>query len=98
MIQCVWYNDDTKRKANIQKNNKGDLKMSGDLRYINAVMNSQNFGESKKGIRNKKENVSATKKEMPLVHESCNFSGFSMVAVAGALLLFAGIFLYALVV
>ena len=72
--------------------------MSGDLRYINAVMNSQNFRESKKVNRNKKEEVKAVENEMPLVHESCNLSGFSMAAVAGALLLFAGIFLYALVV
>lgn len=72
--------------------------MSGDLRYINAVMNSQNFTESKKVNKNKKEEVRSSEKAIPLVHKDCNFSGFSMVAVAGALLLFAGIFLYALVV
>lgn len=35
--------------------------------------------------------------ELPLVHESCNYSGFSFAAVAGALLMFAGIIIYALV-
>ena len=81
-----------------KKINEGDLKMSGDLRYINSVMNPRNFGESEKVNKNKREEKKSAEKEMPLVHESCNLSGFGMAAVAGALLLFAGIFLYALII
>ena len=71
---------------------KGELKMSGDLRHINNVRNSNAYVE--------KNNVKAEKKENepPLVHESCNCSGFSMAALGGALLLFAGILLYAIVI
>lgn len=75
--------------------------MSGNLRHINAVMNSQMFAESGKAIErevNIKEEVKSVESSPSLVHESCNCSGFTMAAVAGALLLFAGIFLYALVV
>ena len=72
--------------------------MSGDLRHINNVMNTQTLGGKNIVRRAEKTSKMNAEKETPLVHESCNFSGFSMAAVAGALLLLAGILLYAIVI
>ena len=72
--------------------------MSGNLRHINNAMNTQVMG-AKNNARRANNNAKVnSESELPLVHESCNFSGFSMAAVAGALLLFAGILLYAIVI
>ena len=39
-----------------------------------------------------------TAEEMPLVHESCSCSGFTMMAVGASVLSFIGIIVYALIV
>ena len=66
--------------------------MTGNLRHINNVINQQSFSKVER-VENVKEKNTA-----PLVHESCNFSNFSLVAAAAGILTFAGIILYALVV
>lgn len=73
--------------------------MSGDLRHINNAINSQ-MGAGKKNTYRAEKTADAKDfaKELPLVHESCNASGWTMAAVAGALMLFAGILLYAIVI
>ena len=65
--------------------------MTGNLRHINNVMNQKNF--SKEKIKRVEENNSE-----PLVHESCKCSDLGAVIAAGAMLVFAAIILYALVV
>ena len=69
--------------------------MSGDLRHINNVMNTQTLGSKNTVRRAEKTSKMNAEKETPLVHESCNFSGFSMAAVAGGILLCIGIIIYA---
>ena len=66
--------------------------MTGNLRHINNVINQQNFSKVERTQNVKEKNTA------PLVHESCNCSNFSLIVGAAALLVFAGIILYALVV
>ena len=65
--------------------------MTGNLRHINNVINQQRIS-SVEEIKSEEENL------LPLVHESCKCSGFSLVMAAAGLLVFAGIILYALIV
>ena len=67
--------------------------MTGNLRHINKVVNNQRYSKIEK-----KDNKLAEENLLPLVHESCNYSNFSLFAAVGALLIFAGIILYALIV
>ena len=73
--------------------NKGDFNMNGNLRQIKRGINSQRFENIKV-----EKNVAVEDSSMPLVHESCNYSVFSLAAAAGAVLAFAGILIYALIV
>lgn len=67
--------------------------MNGNLREMRRGMNSQRFAS----IRAEK--IDAIEDNaMPLVHESCNYSVFTLAAAAGAVLAFAGILIYALIV
>lgn len=66
--------------------------MTGNLRHINNVMNQQSFSKGKIKIARIEEEDCK-----PLVHESCNCSNFGLAVAAGALLVFAGIILYALI-
>ena len=66
--------------------------MTGNLRHINNVINQQNFSKVEKVEKKAEEN------SMPLVHESCKYSNFTIGAAVAGLLVFAGIILYALVV
>ena len=65
--------------------------MTGNLRHINNVMNKKSF--SKEKIKRAEEDNS-----LPLVHESCKCSDFGALVAVGAMLVFAAIILYALVV
>ena len=72
--------------------------MNGELRQgrMNSGMNNMsNASIFSLNERNEKMEQSA---DMPLVHESCNCSGFTMAAVGASLLMFVGIIVYALIV
>ena len=64
--------------------------MTGNLRHINKVMEQQNISKNEV----KRERV----EELPLVHESCKYSTFTITAAIAGALVFAGIILYALLV
>ena len=68
--------------------------MNGELRQgrINDLRKAQLFALPPKA--EKKEE----KKDMPLVHESCKCSGFTMAAVCASVLMFVGSIVYALIV
>lgn len=66
--------------------------MTGNLRHINNVINQQSFSKVERTQNVKEKNTA------PLVHESCNFSNFSLAVAVAGILVFAGIILYALVV
>lgn len=72
--------------------------MNGNLRRMGRIeRNARAQGFS--GVKAEKKIQRATaEQELPLVHESCNCSGFTMAVVAAALITFVGIFIYALVV
>ena len=74
--------------------------MNGELRQrrINNVSNINGVG--KKSLFAAPEGAVEQERsaEMPLVHESCNCSGFTMAAVGTAVLMFLGIIVYALVI
>ena len=65
--------------------------MTGNLRHINNVINQ-------KSIRRERIEKVEEESSMPLVHESCKCSDLGAVIAAGAMLIFAAIILYALVV
>lgn len=69
--------------------------MNGELRRRGI---NNNINKAK--LFSKKENVNEQSftEEMPLVHESCRCSGFTMMAVASAVLMFVGIIVYAIIV
>ena len=73
---------------------KGDLYMNGELRQgrINNIREAKYFALPPK--TDKKKEIS----DMPLVHEDCKCSGFTMAAVGASLLMFVGIIVYALIV
>ena len=96
MIQWMWYNDVVKnRNVRITFLTKGEIKMSGNLRHIENATRIQNFSKIENNDVEVKEDAV---NEMPLVHENCNCSGFTMAAVGSALLMFVGIIIYALVI
>ena len=78
-----------------------DLKMNENMRRINRISRMSNLNRVQKVYRfseQKGESDSNLDCELPLVHESCKYSGFSLVAAAAAVLMFAGIIIYALIV
>ena len=68
--------------------------MNGELRQgrINNLGNAQLFKMSER------ENKVGEGESMPLVHEDCKCSKFTMFAVGASLLMFVGIIVYALIV
>ncbi len=73
--------------------------MTGNLRHYNNVINQNGFtdGDVRRVKKNNAKTVEA-EEALPLVHESCKCSTFSLAVAAGGLLVFAGIILYALLV
>ena len=65
--------------------------MTGNLRHINNVMNHKSI--SRERTKRAEEDNST-----PLVHESCKCSDFGATVALGAMLVFAAIILYALLV
>ena len=65
--------------------------MTGNLRHINNVINQ-------KSIRRERIEEVEEENSTPLVHESCKCSDFGALVAVGAMLVFAAIILYALVV
>ena len=70
--------------------------MTGNLRHINNINNAMSQNDFATGEVKSAKTVKT--EELPLVHESCKCSTFSLTVAAGALLVFAGIILYALIV
>lgn len=74
--------------------------MNGNMRRIGRMNRMSNFnGESKvyRVSEQKGSSGSASDCELPLVHKSCEYSGFSLAAAAAALIMFAGIIIYAII-
>lgn len=71
--------------------------MNGELRQrrINNIEKVQLFTMS--DINDNKKDICEAE-DMPLVHESCKCSGFTMAAVGASLIMFVGIIVYALIV
>ena len=67
------------------------LKMTRNIRRTNEIMENKNITE----VEN---NIVAAEKELPLVHENCNYSDFSFAAAVSGLIAFVGILIYALVI
>lgn len=70
------------------------VKMTRNVRRINNLMDNQNISKIE---NNSVENV-MEEKELPLVHESCNYSNFSFAVAVSGLIAFMGILIYALVI
>ena len=68
--------------------------MNGELRQgrINNLGNAHLF------VTSERESKVVEKENMPLVHEDCKCSKFTMFAVGASLLMFVGIIVYALIV
>ena len=74
--------------------------MNGELRQrrINNVSNINCGGKQALFATSEGAVAQERKSDMPLVHESCNCSGFTMAAVGASVLMFLGIIVYALVI
>ena len=78
-----------------------DFKMNENMRRINRISRMSNVDRTQKVYRfseQRGESDSEFDCELPLVHESCKYSGFSLAAVTAAILMFAGIIIYAVIV
>ena len=78
-----------------------DFKMNENMRRINRISRMSNVDRTQKVYRfseQRGESDSEFDCELPLVHESCKYSGFSLAAVTAAVLMFAGIIIYAVIV
>ena len=91
MGHIVWYNKGAKERKNTKKTKGRKIKMNAEIRFDS---NNVKFSREENA---EKMNDMQEMKDMGLVSEKCNCSVYSMVTVAGGVLMAIGTVIYSLI-